>query len=190
MPLVNLLVCAVACSEFGEVAGERTQDLIGGLGPGERPGMARSVCGGTPPPSMTLRVSSGNGLRPPLTAEPLCRLRRRLRRPDPRLPHRGASRRLAPLRASCRLPPQRRDDRTRSGWLRRVHPRRQSQQYQCRPAGQGRGHTCLAPRPALTADSLLACLGATLGARRMNDLVVLWTDVNNGKRQARGRGLI
>jgi len=110
--------------------------------------------------------------------------------PGPRLPHRGASRRLAPLRASCRLPPQRRDDRTRSGWLRRVHPRRQSRQYQCRPAGQGRGHTCLAPRPAPTADSLLACLGATLGATRMNDLVVLRTDVNNGKRQARGRGLI
>jgi hypothetical protein len=33
------------------------------------------VCGDTPPPSRALRVSSGNDLRPPLTAEPLYRLR-------------------------------------------------------------------------------------------------------------------
>src|SRR5690349_9195453 len=31
------------------------------------PGMARSVSGGAPPPSRALRVSSGNGLRPPLS---------------------------------------------------------------------------------------------------------------------------
>jgi hypothetical protein len=37
--------------------------------------MARSVCGGAPPPSRALRVSSGNGLRPPSTAEPLHPLR-------------------------------------------------------------------------------------------------------------------
>ena len=33
-------------------------------------------------------------------------------------------------------------------------------------------------------------MGATLGATRMNDLVVLRTDVNSGRRQTRGRGLI
>src|SRR5260370_29894405 len=37
--------------------------------------MARSVSGGAPPPSRALRVSSGNGLRPPWTAEPLHPLR-------------------------------------------------------------------------------------------------------------------
>ena len=37
--------------------------------------MARSVSGGAPPPSRALRVSSGNGIRPPLTAEPLHPLR-------------------------------------------------------------------------------------------------------------------
>src|SRR6476646_9052406 len=37
--------------------------------------MARSVSGGAPPPSRALRVSFGNGLRPPLTAEPLHPLR-------------------------------------------------------------------------------------------------------------------
>jgi hypothetical protein len=30
-------------SELGEVAGERVQDFIGGLGPGERPGVALSA---------------------------------------------------------------------------------------------------------------------------------------------------
>jgi len=39
------------------------------------PGMARSVSGGAPPPSRALRASSGNDLRPPLTAEPLHPLR-------------------------------------------------------------------------------------------------------------------
>jgi hypothetical protein len=107
------------------------------------------------------------------------------------LVHGACPRGLAPLRANCRLPAQRRDDRTWRRWLRRVHPRRQSRQHQCRPTGPSRGHTRLASRPALTDSvSFLACLGATLGATRMNDLVVLRTDVNNGKRQTRGHGLI
>jgi hypothetical protein len=37
--------------------------------------MARLVCGGTPPPSRARCVSFGNGLWPPLTAEPLYPLR-------------------------------------------------------------------------------------------------------------------
>jgi hypothetical protein len=86
---------------------------------------------------------------------------------------------------------KRRDDRTRRGWLCRIRPRRQSRQYQCRPTGQGSGHIRLASHPALTdSDSSLACPGAMLGATPMNDLIVLRTDVNNGKRQAQGSGLI
>ena len=48
-----LLVCAVACSDFGEVVGERVQDLVGGLGPGERPGVV--VPGGDPFPDVVLQ---------------------------------------------------------------------------------------------------------------------------------------
>ena len=43
---LNWLVLPVyrtACSELGEVVGERVQDLIGGLGPGERPGLSFQV---------------------------------------------------------------------------------------------------------------------------------------------------
>src|SRR5579872_883971 len=42
---------------------------------GPRPRMARLEYGGIPPLSRALRVSYGNGLRPPLTAEPLYPLR-------------------------------------------------------------------------------------------------------------------
>jgi YspA, cpYpsA-related SLOG family len=69
--------------------------------------------------------------------------------PGPGLPGRGAPYRLAPVRASCRVPPQRRDDRPGRGWVRRVHPWRQPGQHQCRPAGQRSGHPRLAPHPAL-----------------------------------------
>jgi len=41
-----LPVYAVGWSDFGEVVGERAQDLVGGLGPGERPGVV--VPGGDP----------------------------------------------------------------------------------------------------------------------------------------------
>ncbi len=55
----------------------------------------------------------------------------------------------------------------------------------------GQRATGLAARPALTdSGSSLAHLGATLGATRMNDVVVPRTDVNSEQRQARGRGLI
>jgi len=33
----------MARSDFGEMVGERVQDLIGGLGPGERPGLSFQV---------------------------------------------------------------------------------------------------------------------------------------------------
>ena len=56
------------------------------------PEMARSVCGGSPPPSRALRVSLGNGLRPPVTAEPLHPLRPETRaRPEPARTGRGPS---------------------------------------------------------------------------------------------------
>jgi hypothetical protein len=41
-----LPVYGLARTEFGEVVGERVQDLVGGLGPGERPGIL--VPGGDP----------------------------------------------------------------------------------------------------------------------------------------------
>jgi hypothetical protein len=44
---------AVACPDFGEVVGERGQDLVGGLGPGERPGVL--IPGGDPGPDVVLQ---------------------------------------------------------------------------------------------------------------------------------------
>jgi hypothetical protein len=44
--LLTLLAYAMACSDFGEIAGQGVQDLVGGLGPGERPGVL--VPGGDP----------------------------------------------------------------------------------------------------------------------------------------------
>ena len=47
----------MACSELGEVVGEGVQDLVGGLGPGERPGVV--VPGGDPVPDVVLQGLHG-----------------------------------------------------------------------------------------------------------------------------------
>src|SRR5689334_24564185 len=48
-----LLAYGAAGSELAEVVGERGQDLVGGLGPGERPGIV--VPGGYPVPDLVLQ---------------------------------------------------------------------------------------------------------------------------------------
>src|SRR5690348_15511691 len=52
-----LLFYAIGCSDLGEVAGERGQDLVGGLGPGERPGVV--VPGGDPVPDVMFQGLDG-----------------------------------------------------------------------------------------------------------------------------------
>src|SRR6185437_4380587 len=52
-----LLFYAIGCSDLGEVVGERGQDLVGGLGPGERPGVV--VPGGDPVPDVVLQGLDG-----------------------------------------------------------------------------------------------------------------------------------
>jgi hypothetical protein len=56
-----------------------------------------------------------------------------------------------PVRASCRIPAQPRNDRPRRRRLRSVHPRRQPRQHPCRPDRQCSRYTRLAPHTALTA---------------------------------------
>jgi hypothetical protein len=73
--------------------------------------------------------------------------------------------RLAPVRASCRVPPQRRDDRPGRGWVRRVHPWRQSWQHWCGSAGQRSRHPRLALHTALIDRAeLTATVTATAAA--------------------------
>lgn len=65
---------------------------------------------------------------------------------------------------------------------RRLHFWLQFEAGSTRPGkiGQGRGPGVICDRP----------LGATLGATRLNELVVLRTDVNSGQRPTQGSGLI
>lgn len=103
------------------------------------------------------------------------RHRRRLRGPHPWLLGRGASGRLAPVRASGRVPAERRDDRARRRRLCRVHPRQQpvspfppaarthEEPYQIPGAAPPRHHALTASR-VRCAGPVHRCLGSVAAA--------------------------